>query len=601
MKIALTLPQLKAAYRRGVSPEEIVVQIYDRIAALDDPAIFITLRERDDVLAELRDLGEFDPARALWGVPFAVKDNIDVAGLATTAACPAWRYVPAQDAFVVDRLRKAGAFVIGKTNLDQFATGLVGLRSPYGAPRNALDPLIVPGGSSSGSAVAVAQGLVCFALGTDTAGSGRVPAALNNIVGLKPTLGTWSARGSVPACRSIETVSVFALTVEDARVVYGAGAAFDPEDAYSRRVGTAVLPAAASGLRIAVPEPASLRFFGDTEQAHSFAGALQLLRDAGHVIESIDFGPFYDVSEMLYNGAWLAERYGVIEDLIEQKPGEILPITLSIIGEARARTATKTFRNFYRLKELAREVEQRLESMDLLCVPSIPRFYSLADLQADPLTPNANLGTYTNFVNLLDMCGLTVPVPTRRDGRPASVTLLGRAGEDDLLAEVSACLECAGSRSLGATGWPVLPRQGMSGLPQGQVRLAVCGAHLSGLPLNGQLTSRGARLIGESRSAPLYRLFALAGDDVRRAGMIRTSTRQARGIALEIWAISEQQLGGLLAQIPAPLGLGRVMLESGDEVCGFVCEGVAAEGAEDITDTGGWRNWLALAGQSGRA
>ncbi|APX25945.1 allophanate hydrolase (plasmid) [Salipiger profundus] len=452
--IPLNFDALFHAFDEGLQPEDVIRQVYARIREVADPGIFISLRDEEDVLEEVRGLGPRDAARPLWGVPFAVKDNIDVAGLPTTAACPAWEYAPAEDAFVVARLREAGAVVIGKTNLDQFATGLVGVRTPYGAPRNAIDPEIVPGGSSGGSGVAVAHGIVSFALGTDTAGSGRVPAALNNIVGLKPTLGSLSASGSVPACRSVETISVFGLTVADAYRAYRVAAIFDPADSYAKRVETRALGQPPSGLRIGVPDAATLKTFGDTVQEDSFHASLALLEDAGHRIVQMDFSPFYDVAEMLYEGAWVAERHSVIEELLERDPEAVLPVTRQIICKAEQLSATDAFRGFYRLKDLARKVEGPLSDIDILCVPTIPTFYTVTDLERDPVGPNSNLGTYTNFVNLLDMCGLAVPVPPRTDGRPGSVTLLGAAGEDARLAEVALALESAGTRSLGATGWP---------------------------------------------------------------------------------------------------------------------------------------------------
>ncbi|MGV6874550.1 allophanate hydrolase [Pseudochelatococcus sp. B33] len=583
MSIPLTLRELKAVYAAGVSPEELVRQVYARIAEVADPGIFISLRDEADVLSDTRALGAYDPALPLWGVPFAVKDNIDVAGLPTTAACPAWRNEPAADAFVVSLLRQAGALVIGKTNLDQFATGLVGVRTPYVPPKNALDPEIVPGGSSSGSAVAVAHGIVSFALGTDTAGSGRVPAALNNIVGLKPSLGAWSARGSVPACRSIETISVFALTVEDAYAVYRVGAVYDAEDAYARPILAGDLFKVRPGLRIGVPDGTSLRFFGDRVQAASFAASLDLLHEEGHEIVPVDFTPFYDIANMLYEGAWVAERNSVIADLMVSDPEAILPVIRQIIGKAGTFSATDAFRGFYRLQELKRRVEPVLAALDLLCVPSVPTFYTVADLEADPVTPNTKLGTYTNFVNLMDMCGLAVPTPARTDGRPGSVTLLARSGQDALLASVSGCLERAGKRSLGATGWCLPDRLPASDLPEGFMKLAVCGAHLSGLPLNPQLTSRGAYLLEATRSAPFYRFYALAGEGQARPGMIHTSERQSAGIALEVWAMPLARVGDFLAGIPAPLGLGKVILASGEVVCGFICEASGAENATDIT------------------
>ena len=453
MHVQLTLPALRRAYADGLSPSVVVDQVFERIAEVDDPAMFITLRQKADVLQEVARLGAYDPTRPLWGIPFAVKDNIDVAGLPTTAACPAYRYEPEEDAFVVAQLRAAGAIVIGKTNLDQFATGLVGVRSPHGSPRNAVDPEIVPGGSSSGSAVAVAQGIVSFALGTDTAGSGRVPAALNNIVGLKPTLGAWSARGCVPACRSAETISILGLTVADTHEVFRLGCAYDPEDAYSKDIEAPEIAPPQGVLRIAVPSAATRKFFGDEVQAKRFSDDLDLLREGGAEVIEIDFQPFYDVAEMLYEGAWVAERYTVVEQLLKREPEALHPVTRQIIGAAERLTAADAFRGMYRLKELQRVAETMLDGIDMICVPSIPTFYSLDDLERDPLTPNSRLGTYTNFVNLMDMSALAVPTPARSDGRPGSVTLIGASGADAELAAVAQWLERAGARKLGATGW----------------------------------------------------------------------------------------------------------------------------------------------------
>ncbi len=588
----MTITDIHEAYAAGTTPEEIMAAVYARIADVADPGIFITLRDEAEVIEEAKALGAFDPDKPLWGIPFAVKDNIDVAGLPTTAACPKWQYQPAEDAFVVARLRKAGAIVIGKTNLDQFATGLVGVRTPYGAPKNALDPAIVPGGSSGGSGVSVAHGIVSFALGTDTAGSGRVPAALNNIVGLKPSLGSWSASGSVPACRSIETISAFALTVEDAYRVHQVASGFDEKDAYARAIEAPGLFAIKAPLRIGIPDSNSIKFFGDDIQAASFAEGVALLQAAGHTVEPLDFAPFYAIAEMLYEGAWVAERNSVIDKLMADDPDAILPVTRKIVGKANDLSATDAFRGFYRLKELSRKVEPLLARLDVLAVPSIPTFYTVADLEADPVTPNSNLGTYTNFVNLLDMCGLAVPIPARSDGRPGSITLLASSGKDALIASLSACLETAGERTLGATSWPRPQRKPVADLPAGYVKFAVCGAHLEGLPLNWQLTDRNAYLIEATTSAPYYRFYALAGEGVKRPGMIRTTEKQANGIAVEVWAMPLAGLGSFLVGIPGPLGLGKVELESGEEVCGFICEATGAEGAEDITSLGSWRAYL---------
>lgn len=591
MTVELTLPALQSAYVSGVTPAQIIDQVFTRIAQVDDPAMFVTLRDPADVLADATALGSYDPAKPLWGVPFAVKDNIDVGGLPTTAACPAYAYTPEDDAFVVAQLKAAGALVIGKTNLDQFATGLVGVRSPYGIPKNAIDPEIVPGGSSAGSAVAVAQGVVAFALGTDTAGSGRVPAAFNNIVGLKPSLGSWSARGSVPACRSVETISVFALTVEDAYSVFQVGCRYDPEDAFAKNIAAPDLSAAPRRPRIAVPSNDSRKFFGDDVQAASFDNSLDILATSGAEIVEIDFQPFYDVAQMLYEGAWVAERYTVIETLLRDTPDAVHPVTAKIVRAAESLSAADAFRGIYRLKELQRVAEASLDGIDLLCVPSIPTFYTCDDLDADPVTPNSNLGTYTNFVNLMDMCALAVPTPTRSDGRPGSVTLIALSGQDALLASLAEALEMAGSRTLGATGWARPARSALAPAPSGLTPIVVCGAHMSGLPLNGDLTRLGAQLDSKTETSAEYRFYALAGGPPARPGLVRNSDGGA-SIEVEVWSVPTEMLGAFIATIPSPLGLGQVRLADGTAEIGFLCEAAGLDGAEDITELGSWRAYL---------
>lgn len=453
--LPFTIPALHAAYGEGLCPEAVIDEVFARLAAVDDPGIFIHLQDPETLRAAARELGAFDPSQPLWGIPFAAKDNIDVGGIATTAACPAYAYRPKEDAFVIAKLRAAGALLVGKTNLDQFATGLVGVRTPYGAPKNSIDPAIVPGGSSGGSGVVVGHGAVSFALGTDTAGSGRVPAALNNIVGLKPTLGALSATGVVPACRTLDTISIFALTVGDAFAAFSVAQGFDPADPYSREVAVAPLSVppvgAPAGARIGVPDKGSIEFFGDSEQQAAFDRDVDLLTAQGAKVVPVDFAPFYAVADMLYYGAWVAERYTVIEELLARDPEAVLPVTRQIITLADTMSAADAFRGFYRLAELKRAVEPVLAPLDLLCVPTIPTFYSVADLEADPITPNSRLGTYTNFVNLLDLCGIAVPTAPRRDGRPGSITLLAKSGEDALAASVAQSLETGCDRFLGAT------------------------------------------------------------------------------------------------------------------------------------------------------
>ncbi|QDZ02296.1 allophanate hydrolase [Nitratireductor mangrovi] len=591
-ELPFTIDAIAKAYAEGVRPEAVIAEAFRRLEAVGDPGIFIH-EARETALAEAAALGKPD-GRPLWGVPYVAKDNIDVAGMPTTAACPDFEYRPADDAFVVSKLRAAGAICLGKTNLDQFATGLVGVRTPYPVPRNALDPEIVPGGSSAGSAVAVAQGMAAFSLGTDTAGSGRVPAALNSIVGLKPTLGALSSSGVVPACRTLDTISIFAMTVADAWTVFDAACSFDAKDAYSRDISVSDLSAVPPALRIGVPDTKSLIAFDNGMQETDFRGTVAKLASSGATIVELDFEPFYAVARMLYEGAWLAERVSAVGDRLTEKPETLHPTTRAILEPGLALSAVDAFEGQYRLKELERACLNLLAKVDALCVPTIPSFVSVKEIEADPIGPNSLLGTYTNFVNLLDMCGIAIPTGTRADGRPGSVTLLGEKGRDALCAAVALTLEAG---SMGATVWERPTHTAIEpGAPRdSEIAIAVCGAHMSGLPLNHQLTDLGGRFLRAAHSAPEYGLYALAGGPPARPGMVR----QAKGggsIALEVWALPKSGVGAFLAGIPAPLGLGTVTLDDGSAVKGFICEAHGIAEAKDITAFCGWRAWLA-AGQ----
>ncbi|MZR32387.1 allophanate hydrolase [Sneathiella litorea] len=590
--ISFDINSLHRAYADGTHVSEIIAECYRRIEEAADPGIFLKLVDQDAAQGEAEKLGAFDPVtKPLWGIPFVVKDNIDVAGLPTSAACPAYEYDADADAFVVAQLREAGAILIGKTNLDQFATGLVGIRSPYPPPKNAIDPEIVPGGSSSGSGVAVALGLVSFSLGTDTAGSGRVPAALNNIVGLKPTLGALSASGVVPACRTLDTISIFALTVEDAYRAFQSASAYDPLDAYSRETPVNGLQEMRPGFRVGVPTVETREFFGDAVQSNSFDAALAAITALGGEIVEIDFTPFYDIANMLYEGAWVAERFTVIADLLRENPEAILPVTRAIVSKAESLSAADAFCGMYKLQELKRIIAPLINSVDIFCVPSIPTFYSLADLEEDPIGPNARLGTYTNFVNLLDLCGIAVPVTTRTDGRPGSVTLLAKAGKDAVVASLAALLHYRSGVLLGATNWTQpLPPQNNPVVSKDEICLAAVGAHMSGLPLNGELTKLGGRFLKDAKTAPIYRLYSLAGGPPYRPGLVRN--KKGTMIDLEIWAIPVKEFGEFIRGIPAPLGIGTVSLSDGTAVNGFICEAAGLEGATDITNFGGWRKFL---------
>lgn len=587
--LPFTLPALTEAYANGATPEQVVDEVLARLDRINDPGIFIHLCDRDSLRAAARALGPFDPSRPLWGIPFAVKDNIDVAGLPTTAGCPAYAYTPAKDAFVIERLRAAGALMIGKTNLDQFATGLVGVRSPYGAPRNSLDPLIAPGGSSGGSGVVVGHGAVAFSLGTDTAGSGRVPAALNNIVGLKPSLGSLSASGVVPACRTLDTVSIFAATVADAFTAFSVARGYDASDAYARRFTPTPMTAPPDGLCVGIPSAATAQFFGDTVQQAAFARDVALLAARGARITEIDFEPLFAIARMLYEGAWVAERHTVIANLLKTNPQAVFPVTRQIISQAENMSADDAFLGFYRLADLKRASEILLDGVDMLCVPTIPNFATLAELEIDPVGPNNRMGTYTNFVNLLDMCGIAVPTAPRSDGRPGSVTLLASAGQDAAVAAVAQGFEDGCPRYLGATTFTVPVPSPLPAKAPDRIDLAVCGAHMTGLPLNGQLTDLGATFVRADQTAPQYRFYALAGGPPQRPGLVRSDAKGA-AIALEIWSIPLTALGAFMAAIPAPLSIGSVELSDGSWVKGFLCEASGTLGATEITALADWRS-----------
>jgi allophanate hydrolase len=558
----------------------------------DERHVWITRLSRDAVMARVAAL---DPAAMnslpLYGIPFVIKDNIDLAGAATTAGCPGFAYTPAQSAFVVQRLLDAGAIPLGKTNLDQFATGLVGTRSPYGPCRNSFNADFISGGSSSGSAVAVAAGLASFSLGTDTAGSGRVPAAFNNIVGLKPSNGRLSTRGVVPACRSLDCVSVFALTPEDAGSVLDAAEGYDAADPYSRTVGDRKL----NGWRVGVPRRDQLQFFGDAEYARLFDAAVRRLENLGADVKEIDFDPFLEAARLLYEGPWIAERYAAVGSFIDAHAGAVHPITRQIIEAGKRPSAAAAFEGEYTLKRLRRQTEPVWSQVDLVATPTAGTIYRLAELEADPLRLNANLGYYTNFMNLFDLSGVAVPAGFRADGLPFGITLVGPRGADRDLLQIAGQVQRASVTTLGALHMPLPdPPEPPARLRDGYVPLAVCGAHMRGLPLNHQLRDRGGFFVQATTTAPRYRLFALPGGPPLRPGMIRVHQNGAR-IELEVWALPTEQVGSFIAAIPAPLGMGKIELDSGVLVTGVLCEGYASEGAADITSYGGWRDYVKAA------
>jgi allophanate hydrolase len=528
----------------------------------------------------------------LAGLRFAVKDNIDVAGWPTTAACPAFARTPGAHASVVQTLLDAGASLQGKTNLDQFACGLSGTRSPYGAVPNAVNPLYVSGGSSSGSAYVVATGQVDFALGTDTAGSGRVPAGLNNIVGLKPSRGLISARGVLPAAQAVDCVSIFATTVATAARVLAAAVAFDPADPYSRRLAMADTP---FGARFRFGVPAQPEFFGDEAARAAFAGALVQLQALGGEAVPLDFTPFAACADMLYGSALVAQRYEAIRGFFDAHEAEVIEPVRGIIAAGRGYSAADLVAAQTQLAALAQQAQALWQGIDLLVVPTAPTHHTIERMQADPVVLNRQLGAYTNFVNLLDYAALSVPASLRADGLPFGITLIGRCGSDWQLAELGQRFHHASGLPQGATGAPLPAMQPIPGLStaDSHVRVAVVGAHLAGMPLNGQLTERGATLLARTHTAPVYRLYALPGTVPPKPGLLRVAPGEGQAIEIEIWSMPLAQYGSFVALVPAPLSIGTLALADGGSVQGFLCEPLALQGASDISHLGGWRAWIA--------
>lgn len=586
---SLDLATLAADYRRGARrPADVVASVLARIDARADDHVWIARLDADAIATYVRNLDRLDPATApLYGVPFAVKDNIDLAGLPTTAACPAFAYQPERSAPAVARAIAAGAIPIGKTNLDQFATGLVGVRSPYGTPSNPFDPAMIPGGSSSGSAVAVAAGLVGFAFGTDTAGSGRVPAALNNLVGMKPTRGLISTTGVVPACRSLDCVSIFGLTVDDVARVAEVVVGYDPDDPFSR---PARAPGVALGarFRFGVPDEAQRQFFGNVAGEELFGAAIERLTALGGEPVVADFAPFLDAAALLYEGPWLAERYLATREVLERQPEALHPVTRAILAAGTQLTAADTFAAYYRLRGLRRVVASAFQRYDVLLTPTAGTTFSVREIAVDPFRLNAQLGYYTNGMNLLDLCGVAVPAGFQPDGLPFGVTVVAPAFRDAQALEVARRFHAALDLPLGATEHRLPAAAPSRATASDTVAVVVCGAHMSGLPLNHQLVDRGGRLQSVARTAPTYRLVALPDG---RPGLERVEAGAT--VEVEVWELPLGSFGSFVAGIPAPLGIGTVQLADGRALKGFLCESIAARDARDISAFGGWRRYLA--------
>jgi allophanate hydrolase len=583
MKHDLRLDVLRARYQSGsASPRSLILALREQALALNPEFnMFIHLlsvEELEPYLAAL-ETGSLDDL-PLYGVPFAIKDNIDLAGIATTAACPAYAYTPEHSATIVQQLIDLGAVPLGKTNLDQFATGLNGTRSPYGACVNSVLRDYPSGGSSAGSPLTVALGLTSFALGTDTAGSGRVPAALNNLVGLKATKGLISTAGVVPACRTLDCVTTFTASAAEASKLLALTAALDPADAYSR-ANPAWNDGSAFGhvraFRFGVPRAEDLEFFGCTEGPGLFAAAIERLKALGGEPVSLDLSPFLEAARLLYEGPWVAERYSVVGELARVQPDAVLPVIHAVLAKGPEVTGVDTFRAQYRLQALKAKCDRIMAGLDCVLTPTIGRPVTLAELAAEPVLRNSELGYYTNFMNLLDYAAVAVPSGFMANGLPWGITLFGRPFTDQYLLSLANAYQHDKTLANPARN--------------DQTRLVVCGAHLDGLALNWQLQQRGAILLEATESSPNYRLYALAGGPVKRPGMVRVPAGGV-AIAIEVWQLPSAELGSFVTAIPAPLGLGKVELSDGRWETGFICEGHGLAGATDISQWGGWRAWL---------
>jgi allophanate hydrolase len=595
VNISLSITEIHESYRNGsLTPELLLSDIKTSIEAYKEYNIWIHVLDDDELAPYLSSIKEKNlDDLPLYGIPFAIKDNIDLAHVPTTAACAEYSYIPEQSAFSVQLLIDAGAIPIGKTNLDQFATGLVGTRSPYGAVKNAFNPDYISGGSSSGSSVAVALGQVSFSLGTDTAGSGRVPAAFNNLIGVKPTKGRISTSGVVPACRSLDCVSLFALNPDDASTVFGVMDKYDAEDSYSRQSHSNVI-AEKEIVKIGIPNAEQLTFFDNKEYEDLFNDFVNNIPEQSYEIVRIDFSPFIEAAKLLYQGPWVAERYAAIEGLIENNSDVLFPVTKEIIAPAKGVNAVNAFKSFYELQKLKKKADKVLEEVDFILTPTAGSHYQIDEVNKEPIQTNSNLGYYTNFMNLLDYAALAIPVGFLKNGLPFGVTLFTEAFKDEYLLKQARTLLNNKLDNMGATGfsWQSKQVQTIENNSCETIDIAVCGAHLSGMPLNPQLTERGASLIRACKTAESYRLYALAGGPPYRPGLIKVNEDGA-AIDVEVWRMPISNFGSFMIGIPHPLGIGKAKLDDGTEVNSFICEAFAINDAEDITYFGSWRNYIA--------
>ena len=595
----MSISALRSAYAEGsLTPSALMANIRQRASDYETHNIWIHLLTDQEQSSYLLALENKDPNNCpLWGIPFAIKDNIDLAGIPTTAACEAFTYTPESSASVVQLLLDAGAIPVGKTNLDQFATGLNGTRSPWGPCKNAFNPEYISGGSSSGSSVSVALGLASFSLGTDTAGSGRIPACFNNLIGLKPSKGLLSASGMVPACRSLDCMTILAYGTDDANSVLAVAEGYDQQDAYSRhnpfQNQTRQYGLRSGPLKVGVIPKAQLNFFGDEPYAKAYQATLESLSQQGFEFVEIDYAPFEEAAKLLYEGPWVAERYIATQPLIDDNPEAIFPVVRDIIAPGGSPKATNLFSAEYRLNALKQVCDQQLSQVDCLLTPTAGKCFTIAEMLEEPILRNSQLGYYTNFMNLLDLASIAVPTQIADNGLPFGITLVGPAFSDRALLSIAKRIHANADLMAGASNFNVEHSKAPTVASTDTIDVVVCGAHLEGLPLNWQLKERGATLKSTTKTAPTYRMYALAGGPPFRPGLILDKMLGA-AIDVEIWSIPSDQFGSFVNGIPAPLGIGKVRMEDDSLVSGFICEPYGIDGAEEITHLGGWRTYMGV-------
>ena len=596
----LSISSLLEAYRsKTITPNQVIAKILSDCDRYEDHNIWITRLDKEQLQTYLTNIEHESPdTLPLYGIPFAIKDNIDLAGITTTAACAAFAYTAKKSAFVVAQLIQAGAIPIGKTNMDQFATGLVGVRSPepWGSCKNAFNKNYISGGSSAGSAVAVSLGLVSFSLGTDTAGSGRVPAAFNNLVGLKPSKGLLSMTGVVPACRSLDCVNIFALTTDDANAVFEQAAKYDNHDDYARKNtynnNHRHYTLNNEPFIFGVPKKDQQKYFGNESAEFLFVQSVTQLEKLGGIKKEIDFSPFINAAKLLYEGPWVAERYVAIEEIISKNPDSLLPVIKTIIGGAVGKTAVDAFKAEYQLKHYKRITDNIMSELDVLITPTAGTIYTIDEVQQDPIQLNSNLGFYTNYMNLLDYSCISVSGGFMENDLPFGISLVGPAFHDRKLLSLANRFQQNLKLKLGATHYALEKSLSQGQTANANIPVVVCGAHMSGLPLNWQLSERGAELIEKTKTAKAYRMYALSGAPFNRPGLIR-DVDQGSEIAIEIWSVPSQELGSFVAAIPAPLGIGKIEIQDGRWMTGFICECYAVADAEEISHYGSWRDYMA--------